>query len=144
MAHWPTRGLRTGVASSRLVLVPWWWLRVPLNPAPMHRPKPVYPLHACTLWWQLRQSGWGAVLRRPTLLWEGNVPARGSGVAQSPAERSANFGRLQGGLERMFRPPCCALPYSGLFGGWGCKKSDWTDASFLSRFHILTGEVRTR
>ena len=33
MARGPTRGLHTGVVSSRLVWVAWWWLRVPLYPA---------------------------------------------------------------------------------------------------------------
>ena len=33
MARGPTRGLRTGVVSSRLVLVAWWWLCVPRYPA---------------------------------------------------------------------------------------------------------------
>ena len=34
MARWPTRGLHTGVVSSRPVLAAWWWLRVSLYPAP--------------------------------------------------------------------------------------------------------------
>jgi len=51
-----------------------------------------------------------------------NTPARGSGVAPSFAEQSADFGRLEGGLDGTFRPPHCALPCSGLFGGQGCKK----------------------
>ena len=32
MARWPTRGLRTGVVSSRPVLVAWWWLCLPRYP----------------------------------------------------------------------------------------------------------------
>jgi len=51
-----------------------------------------------------------------------NMPARGSGAAQSLAEQSTDFGRLEGGLDGTFRPPHCALPCSGSFGGQGCKK----------------------
>jgi len=50
------------------------------------------------------------------------MPARGSDAAQRPAERSANFGRLEGGRDKTFRPSCCALQFSGLSGGQGCKK----------------------
>ena len=76
MARWPTRGLRTGVASSRLVLVLWWWLRVPLNPAPVHCPGPVYLSHACTSRLRPRQSGWGAVLRCLILLGKEHARSR--------------------------------------------------------------------
>ena len=85
---------------------------MPLSPAPVRRPEPVYPLDACMLWWQPRQSGWGAILRRPTLLWVGNVPARGSGAAQSLAERSADFGHLEGvltGRSDHLATPCHTL-----------------------------------
>jgi len=47
---------------------------------------------------------------------------RGFDVAQSPADRSANFGRLEGGRDKTFRPYHYALPSSGSSGGQGCKK----------------------
>jgi len=50
------------------------------------------------------------------------MPARGSDATQSPAERSADFGCLEGGRDKTFQPSRCALPCSGLSGGQGCKK----------------------
>jgi len=51
-----------------------------------------------------------------------NTPAQGSDAAQSFSEQSADFGRLEGGLDEMFQPSPCTLPHSGSFGGEGCKK----------------------
>jgi len=59
-----------------------------------------------------------------------NMPAQGSGAAQSLAEQSADFGRLEGGLDGTFRPPRCALPCSGSFGGQGCKKERLDECLF--------------
>ena len=59
-----------------------------------------------------------------------NTPARGSGAAQSFAEQSADFGRLEGGLDGTFRPPRCALPCSGSFGGQGCRQERLDRCSF--------------
>ena len=70
---------------------------------------------AVSEWLRCRLSSPGSSLGR-------NMPARGSGAAQTFAEQSADFGRLEGGLDETFRPPCCALPYSDSFGGQGCKK----------------------
>jgi len=52
------------------------------------------------------------------------VPTRGSGAVQRLAGQSADFGRLEGGLDLTFHPTPCALPHSGPFGGQGCKKND--------------------
>jgi len=40
------------------------------------------------------------------------VPARGCDVTQSPAERSADFGHLEGGRDMTFLPSHHAQPYS--------------------------------
>ena len=70
---------------------------------------------AVSEWLRCRPSPPGPSPRRST-------PARGSGAAQSFTEQSADFGRLEGGLDGTFRPPRCTLPYSGSFDGQGCKK----------------------
>ena len=59
-----------------------------------------------------------------------NTPARGSGAAQSFAEQSTDFGCLEGGLDGTFRPPRCALPCSGSFGGQGCRQERLDRCSF--------------
>ena len=38
------------------------------------------------------------------------------------ADKSVDFGRLEGGRDETFRPPRCALSCSGSSGGQGCKK----------------------
>ena len=47
---------------------------------------------------------------------------RGSDAAQSPTDRSADFGCLEGGRDMTFRPSRYALPYSSSSGGQGYKK----------------------
>jgi len=60
--------------------------------------------------------------------------ARGSGAAQSLAERSADFGHLEGVLTR--RSDHLAAPNHTLtrLVGKAAKRNDWTDACSLSRF----------
>ena len=69
------------------------------------------------------ESGW---LRRCLSLPDSSqgrsVLARGSDAVQSPAGCSAEFGRLEGGHDETFHPPCCALSCSDSSGGQGCKK----------------------
>jgi len=62
------------------------------------------------------------------------MPARGSGAAQSLAEQSADFGRLEGvltGRSDHLAAPCHAL---ARLVGKDAKKNDWTGACSLSRF----------
>jgi len=95
---------------------------VPLNPAPARRPGLALP------WARLYvvvavTSGWlRYCLSPPDPSWGRNAFTRGSGAAQSPADRSTDFGRLEGGCDKTFRPSCCALRRSGSSGGQGCKK----------------------
>ena len=62
------------------------------------------------------------------------MPARGSGTAQSLAEQSADFGRLEGvltGRSDHLAAPCHAL---ACLVGKAAKRNDWTGAYSLSRF----------
>jgi len=91
-------------------------------------------LHACTSWQQMRRSGCGVAIRRPTLAQEGKVSVRGSVAVQRLACQSADLGRLEGVLIRRSDHASCILTCSGLFGGEGCKKNDGTGACSQSRF----------
>ena len=71
---------------------------MPLNPSPACRPGLVYPLHACTSWCRLRQCGWGAVLRRPTLLWEGTRLLEDPAPCKALSSRALTLGVSKGVL----------------------------------------------
>ena len=66
------RGLEPSRPGSLMMIT-----RAPVS-CSVRRLGPVYLLHACTSWRQIRRSSCSVVIRRPTLPQEGNMSGRGS------------------------------------------------------------------
>jgi len=88
---------------------------VPLNPAPVRRPGPAYPLRACTSQLRPRQSGCGAIFRCPTLLWEGTCLLEGQTSLRTLLSGALTLDVSRGVLTGRFdhlAAPCYALARS--------------------------------
>jgi len=95
---------------------------VPLNPASACRPGLSQP-RASLYVVATVASGWLRWCLSPSDSSQGrNTLARGSDAVLGLADRSVDFGCLEGGRDETFRPPRCALSCSDSSGGQGCKK----------------------
>jgi len=95
---------------------------VPLNPAPTRRPRLALPWARLYVVAAVASKWLRCCLSPPDCSLGRNVFTRGSDAAQSPTDRSADFGRLEGGRDMTFRLSNSALPYSGSSGGQGFRK----------------------
>ena len=103
---------------------------MPLNPASACRPRLAQPW-ARPYVVATVASRWLRCCLSPSDSSQGrNTLARGSDAVQGLADRSVDFGRLEGGHDETFHPPCCALSCSDSSGGQGCKNGR-LDGCFL-------------